>query len=74
MKKKISLKSLLTIPKKLLVSSKSKLNKTMTSREMERSMNSAHGVNTIKELRPDDYKGVSVNIFKIFNMIKNRKG
>ena len=74
MKKEISLKSLLTIPKKLLVSSKSKLNKTMTSREMESSMNSAHGVNTIEELRPDDYKGVSVNIFKIFNMIKNRKG
>jgi len=74
MKKEISLKSLLTIPKKLLVSSKSKLNKTMTSRKMESSMNSAHGVNSIKELRPDDYKGVSVNIFKIFNMIKNRKG
>ena len=54
MKKEISLKSLLTIPKKLLVSSKSKLNKTMTSREMESSMNSAHGVNTIKELRTDD--------------------
>ena len=43
-------------------------------REMEENMNDAHGVNSIKDLRPDDYKGVSINISKLFNMIKGRKG
>ena len=32
------------------------------------------GVNLMEDLRPDDYKGVSVNISRLFNMIKKRKG
>jgi hypothetical protein len=43
-------------------------------REMELAMNDAHGVNSMKDLRPDDYRGVSINISKLFNMIKSRKG
>ena len=46
----------------------------MSVKELEDSMSDAHGINSMEDLRPDDYKGVSVNIFKIFNMIKKRKG
>lgn len=42
--------------------------------EMEESMSDIHGINSMEDLRPDDYKGVSVNISKLFNMIKRRKG
>ena len=72
-KKEVSLKSLLTIPKKLLVSSKSKLSKNLTTKEMEETMN-PHGINSIKDLRPDDYKGFSFSVSKLFNMIRRRKG
>jgi len=72
-KKEVSLKSLLTIPKRMLVSSKSKLSKTLTTKEMEETMN-PHGINSIKDLRPDDYKGFSFSVSKLFNMIKKRKG
>lgn len=41
-------------------------------REMEDTMN-PHNVHSMKDLRPDDYKGFSVNVSKLFNMIKNRK-
>jgi hypothetical protein len=72
-KKEVSLKSLLTIPKRMLVSSKSKLSKILTTKEMEETMN-PRGINSIKDLRPDDYKGFSFPVSKIFNMIRRRKG
>jgi predicted SPOUT superfamily RNA methylase MTH1 len=72
-KKELSLRSLLTIPKRMLVSSKSKLNKKLTIREMEETMN-PHRINSIQDLRPDDYKGFSFSVTKLINMFKKRKG
>ena len=45
----------------------------LSVKELEDSMTDVHGINSIKDLRPDDYKGFSVNVSKLFNMIKNRK-
>lgn len=74
MKNYIPLKAMLAIPKKLLVSSKSKLRKKLTTREMEESMHSIHGTNSMKDLRPDGYKGITFSISKLYNIIKKRKG
>jgi len=45
----------------------------LSVKELEDLMSDVHGINSIKDLRPDDYKGFSVNVSKLFNMIKNRK-
>ena len=75
-KKKISLDALLTIPEEdvdeeVLINDDDE-GSLLTVREMEDSMN-PHSVHSMKDLRPDDYKGFSVNVSKLFNMIKNRK-
>jgi hypothetical protein len=46
----------------------------ISNREMEMAMNDVHGVNSMKDLRPDDYKGFTISLSKLFNVIKNRKG
>ena len=46
----------------------------LTTKELEESMSDVRGINSMKDLRPDDYKGVSINVSKLFNMFKNRKG
>jgi hypothetical protein len=46
----------------------------VSNRELEMSMNDAHGVNSMKDLRPDDYKGFTISLSKLFNKIKKRKG
>jgi hypothetical protein len=46
----------------------------LSVKELEDSMSDVHGINSIKDLRPDDYKGISINMSKLFNMFKKRKG
>jgi hypothetical protein len=48
--------------------------KIVSVHEMEESMRDIHGINSMKDLRPDDYKGFSVNVLNLFNKIKKRKG
>jgi hypothetical protein len=46
----------------------------LSNNELEESMRDIHGINSMKDLRPDDYKGFSVNVLNLFNMIRKRKG
>tara|TARA_R110000824_G_scaffold46526_2_gene133580 strand:- start:797 stop:1111 length:315 start_codon:yes stop_codon:yes gene_type:complete len=69
-KKTVSLDTLLVIPEEEIEED----NQLSTIRELELSMKSNREINSMKDLRPDDYKGVSINISRLFNMIKKRKG
>lgn len=64
-KKSPSLDVLLSIPEE---------EEVLSIREMENSMHDTHGINSMDDLRPDDYKGFSISLTKLFNMIKKRKG
>ena len=44
-----------------------------TVREIEESMNDAHTVNSIDDLRPNDHAGVSVSVSGIMNWYNNNK-
>jgi hypothetical protein len=69
-----SLEDLLKIPEELEDDDFFIKKDISTIREMEMSMNDAHGVSSMKDLRPDDYKGFTISLSKLFNMIKKRKG
>ncbi len=46
----------------------------LTNKELEESMNDVRGINSMDDLRPDDYKGFSISLTKLFNVFKRRKG